>query len=108
MWPHSGRWPGRWQPYSGKRRFPQIRGIVVGTLASRGRYRAKGGAQLQRKDFLMRKLVLASAALLTLGLAAPAVQAQERTNLAPAAGATTGATLGFIFGGPIGAIVGGF
>lgn len=56
----------------------------------------------------MRKLILASAALLTLGLAVPAVQAQERTNIAPAAGATTGATLGFIFGGPIGAIVGGF
>jgi hypothetical protein len=56
----------------------------------------------------MRKLIVASAALLTLGLAMPAVQAQERTNLAPAAGATTGATLGFIFGGPIGAIVGGF
>ena len=56
----------------------------------------------------MRKLMLASAALLTLGLAVPAVQAQERTNIAPAAGATTGATLGFIFGGPIGAIVGGF
>lgn len=55
----------------------------------------------------MRKLILASAALLTLGLAVPAVQAQERTNIAPAAGATTGATLGFIFGGPIGAIVGG-
>lgn len=56
----------------------------------------------------MRKLILASAALLTIGLAVPAVQAQERTNLAPAAGATTGATLGFIFGGPIGAIIGGF
>ena len=56
----------------------------------------------------MRKLILASAALLSLGLAVPAVQAQERTNIAPAAGATTGATLGFIFGGPIGAIVGGF
>jgi hypothetical protein len=56
----------------------------------------------------MRKLILASAAILTLGIAVPAVQAQERTNLAPAAGATTGATLGFIFGGPIGAIIGGF
>jgi len=58
----------------------------------------------------MRKLVLTGAALLALGsltLAAPA-EAQSRTNLAPAAGATTGATLGFIFGGPVGAIVGGF
>lgn len=61
-----------------------------------------------RKDYPMRKLILASAAILTLGLAVPAVQAQERTNLAPAAGATTGATLGFIFGGPVGAIIGGF
>ena len=56
----------------------------------------------------MRKLILASAAILTLGIAVPSVQAQERTNIAPAAGATTGATLGFIFGGPIGAIIGGF
>src|SRR5690349_4946881 len=83
------------QPYSGKSGFPQILRFLVGTRASRPRYRGKGGAQLQRKDFLMRKLLLASAAILTLGIAVPAVQAQERTNLAPAAGATTGATLGF-------------
>lgn len=56
----------------------------------------------------MRKLILAGVALLTLGAAVPAVQAQDRVNIAPAAGATTGATLGFLFGGPIGAIVGGF
>jgi hypothetical protein len=56
----------------------------------------------------MRKLLLAGVALLSLGVAIPAAQAQERTNLAPAAGATTGATLGFLFGGPVGAIIGGF
>src|ERR1700750_2088043 len=59
----------------------------------------------------MRKLALAGAAVLALGtltFAMPADAQTARTNLAPAAGATTGATLGFIFGGPIGAIVGGF
>jgi hypothetical protein len=56
----------------------------------------------------MRKLLLAATALVSLGLLAAPAEAQTRTNLAPAAGATTGATLGFVFGGPIGAIVGGF
>ena len=53
----------------------------------------------------MRKLLLASVAVLALGAAAPVYAA---STLGAAAGATTGSTLGFIFGGPIGAIVGGF
>lgn len=56
----------------------------------------------------MRKMLLAGTAILSLGLIALPVEAQTRTNLAPAAGATTGATLGFLAGGPIGAIIGGF
>jgi hypothetical protein len=56
----------------------------------------------------MRKLLLAATALVSLGLVAGPADAQTRTNLAPAAGATTGATLGFVFGGPVGAIIGGF
>ena len=56
----------------------------------------------------MRKIILAGAALLSLGAALPAYAQTVRTDLAPAAGATTGATLGFLFGGPIGAVIGGF
>lgn len=54
----------------------------------------------------MRKLLMASAAVLTLAVASPALA--DNAGLGAAAGATTGGTLGFIFGGPIGAIVGGF
>ena len=54
----------------------------------------------------MRKLLLASVAIISLGAAIPAANAAS--SLGAAAGATTGSTLGFIFGGPIGAIVGGF
>ena len=56
----------------------------------------------------MRKILLAGAALLSLGAALPAYAQTVRTDIAPAAGATTGATLGFLFGGPIGAVIGGF
>jgi len=55
----------------------------------------------------MRKILLAGAALLSLGAALPAYAQTVRTDIAPAAGATTGATLGFLFGGPIGAVIGG-
>ncbi len=58
----------------------------------------------------MRKLILASAAILTLSAALPAY-AQDNdaaTGAGAAVGATTGGTLGFIFGGPVGAIIGGF
>jgi hypothetical protein len=57
----------------------------------------------------MRKLILASAAILTLSATLP-VYAQDNTaaGAGAAVGATTGGTLGFIFGGPIGAIIGGF
>lgn len=54
----------------------------------------------------MRKLILASVAVLSLGAAIPSAYAAS--TLGAAAGATTGSTLGFLFGGPIGAIVGGF
>lgn len=54
----------------------------------------------------MRKLLLASVAVLSLGAAIPSAYAAS--TLGAAAGATTGSTLGFIFGGPVGAIVGGF
>lgn len=58
----------------------------------------------------MRKLILASAAILSLSTALPAF-AQD-TNAATAAGATvgatTGGTIGFLLGGPVGAIIGGF
>lgn len=54
----------------------------------------------------MRKLILASVAILSLGAAIPSAYAAS--TLGAAAGATTGSTLGFIFGGPVGAIVGGF
>jgi hypothetical protein len=59
----------------------------------------------------MRKLLLASVAILSLGTAltaAPALAANAATALSTTAGATTGGTLGFIFGGPIGAVIGGF
>jgi outer membrane lipoprotein SlyB len=58
----------------------------------------------------MRKLLLASVALLTLSAAAPAI-AQDGDAAAGAGavvGGTTGGTIGFILGGPIGAIIGGF
>lgn len=58
----------------------------------------------------MRKLLLASVAIISLGAAVPAL-AQDTSGAAAggaAVGATTGGTLGFIFGGPIGAIIGGF
>ena len=41
----------------------------------------------------MRKIILAGAALLSLGAALPAYAQAVRTDIAPAAGATTGATL---------------
>ena len=53
----------------------------------------------------MRKFLLASVAILSLGVAMPVYAA---STVGTAAGATTGSTLGFIFGGPVGAIVGGF
>lgn len=58
----------------------------------------------------MRKLILASVAILGLSTALP-VYAQDSDAAAgagAAVGATTGGTLGFILGGPVGAIIGGF
>ena len=58
----------------------------------------------------MRKLILATAAVLTLSTALPAI-AQDNDAAAgagAAVGATTGGTIGFFVGGPLGAIIGGF
>ena len=58
----------------------------------------------------MRKLILATAAVLTLSTALPAI-AQDSDSAAgagAAVGATTGGTIGFFVGGPLGAIIGGF
>lgn len=55
----------------------------------------------------MRKLLLATTAILTLAAVVP-TYAQDAAAPGAAVGAGTGATLGFIFGGPIGAVIGGF
>ncbi len=56
----------------------------------------------------MRKLLLATTALLTLSAVVPAYAQDNAAAPGAAVGAGTGATLGFIFGGPIGAVIGGF
>jgi hypothetical protein len=62
----------------------------------------------------MRKILMASVAILALGAALPAY-AQETTKgekagavVGGTAGAVTGGTIGFFLGGPIGAVIGGF
>jgi hypothetical protein len=59
----------------------------------------------------MRKLLLASVAVLALG-AAPALAQSDNSNAGAAiggsAGAAAGATAGFFLGGPVGAVIGGF
>lgn len=59
----------------------------------------------------MRKLLMLSVAILSLGAAAPAM-AQDNQDAEAAAGATAGGaaggTIGFLLGGPLGAIFGGF
>ncbi|HVW93597.1 MAG TPA: DUF1236 domain-containing protein [Devosia sp.] len=54
----------------------------------------------------MRKLLLTSAALLTLAVASPAMAAGGAA-VGGTVGATTGATAGFFLGGPVGAAIGG-
>lgn len=54
----------------------------------------------------MRKLILATAAVLALGAAATPVLADDAAA-GGTAGAATGATAGFFIAGPVGAIVGG-
>jgi hypothetical protein len=58
----------------------------------------------------MRKLILASAAILTLSAALPAYaqNSDAAAGAGAAAGAATGGTIGFFLGGPVGAIIGGF
>ena len=62
----------------------------------------------------MRKILMASVALLALGAALPAY-AQETTKgekagavIGGTTGAVTGGTIGFFLGGPVGAVIGGF
>jgi hypothetical protein len=59
---------------------------------------------------IMRKFILASVAVLGLGLVAaqPAMADSKGTALVGTAGAATGGTIGFLLGGPIGAVIGGF
>jgi hypothetical protein len=56
----------------------------------------------------MRKLILAGAAVLALGVASPALADSAAVAAGGTIGATTGATAGFFLGGPIGAVIGGF
>ena len=58
----------------------------------------------------MRKLILATAAVLTLSTALPAIaqDSDAAAGAGAAVGATTGGTIGFFVGGPLGAIIGGF
>lgn len=62
----------------------------------------------------MRKILLASVAILALGAASPSF-AQEATDgeragavVGGTTGAVTGGTIGFFLGGPVGAVIGGF
>lgn len=55
----------------------------------------------------MRKLLLAGAALLTLGAITPALADESAAAAGGTAGAATGATAGFFIAGPVGAVVGG-
>ena len=68
------------------------------------------GNKTNKKGYLMRKLILAGAAILTLSAALPAYaqDSDAAAGAGAAVGATSGATLGFLFGGPVGAIIGGF
>jgi hypothetical protein len=60
----------------------------------------------------MRKLLLASVAVLAFGAMSPAMAQNNNTTAGAAVGGTaggvTGGTIGFFLGGPIGAVIGGF
>jgi hypothetical protein len=57
----------------------------------------------------MRKILLASVAILSLSAAVPAFAQDASAGAGGAAvGAATGGTIGFFLGGPVGAIIGGF
>ena len=56
----------------------------------------------------MRKLMLASAAILVLGAASPALASDAGAAAGGSVGGATGATAGFFIGGPVGAVIGGF
>lgn len=56
----------------------------------------------------MRKLLLASVAILALGTAPSLAQSDTGVAVGGSAGGATGAGVGFLLGGPIGAAIGGF
>jgi hypothetical protein len=58
----------------------------------------------------MRKIILATAAILTLSTALPALAQSNdaATGAGAVVGGTTGGTIGFLLGGPVGAVIGGF
>lgn len=56
----------------------------------------------------MRKLILASAAVLALGVTSPVLASDAGAAAGGSVGGATGATAGFFIGGPIGAVIGGF
>lgn len=62
----------------------------------------------------MRKILLASVAILALGAATPSLAQSTTTEeragavVGGTAGAVTGGTIGFFLGGPVGAVIGGF
>jgi len=60
----------------------------------------------------MKKLLLASVAVLALGIATPSLAQSDNPDdealVGGAAGGAGGAALGFVLGGPIGAVIGGF
>ena len=56
----------------------------------------------------MRKLLLAGAAILALGVASPVLADDAAVATGGTVGGATGATAGFFIGGPIGAVIGGF
>jgi uncharacterized protein YcfJ len=67
-------------------------------------------SKAQIKGSSMRKILLASVALLSLTAAVPTLAQDNAAGAAvgATAGAATGGTIGFFLGGPIGAIIGGF
>lgn len=56
----------------------------------------------------MRRLLLASVAILALGAASPALADDAAAAAGGSVGGATGATAGFFIGGPVGAVIGGF
>jgi hypothetical protein len=90
-----------------------VRGAKRKCAAPAGRKRAiRTGAE--RKERKMKKLLLASVAVMALGATTPSFAQMSSDNadggaaIGGTAGAATGAGVGFLLGGPIGAVIGGF